>query len=138
MAKQSIFMQVMVTYHFMAHFFFMKCKCVVSGHCPEIDQSVGPSSLVVVAVVVKVMTTVQVVTAPTIFVPISTMVSVSMSLVRPERCSFPRNPCRTSSIERFQVCATTQLESGREGGSNPVGRYLLSKSRTYYLVPLLL
>ena len=29
----------MISCHFMAHFFFIKCECVVSGHCAGIELS---------------------------------------------------------------------------------------------------
>jgi hypothetical protein len=35
----------MIGCHFTAHFFFMKCACVVSGHCAQIELSLYLSLL---------------------------------------------------------------------------------------------
>jgi Na+/glutamate symporter len=68
-------MMAMIDCHFMAHFLFMKCECVVTGHCAQIELSlylslgliglmmVKLAKVVVVAVVVVVVIVVVVMVA---------------------------------------------------------------------------
>ncbi len=57
----------MIDCHFMVHFFFMKCECVMSGHCVQIELSlwsIGSMMMVVEVATIKfqaIMKVVQVV-----------------------------------------------------------------------------
>ena len=75
MAKQQTLTQVVIDCHFMVHFFFMKCKCRVTGHCARIELSLY-LSLGLIGLLLMMMTMVMIGIATMVV-----MVTVTMAMV---------------------------------------------------------
>jgi len=69
-------MRVTIAYHFTAPSFFMKCECVLSGHCIGTDPSLCPS-LGLTGSVLLVLATVRVVVAVVVEIAVEVVVAVA-------------------------------------------------------------
>ena len=84
----------MIDRHFMAHFFFMKCECVVTGHCARIELSLYLSVGLIGLLLMTVTVTLAMVAG--VAGMVGKLVVAVAAIIRPvdavpvhlERCSF--------------------------------------------------